>query len=188
MHEQPALSCGGVRDGPAALRAALLAWQAASGGCDYPGPEHHAPLRGGGGAAATGRQSVTLCARVQELRALASMRAARGVLLLHEDGSATALLPKPLAAQVAAVTQRKHYRAALGVARDELARLPPESSEATAARDMIARTSAKYAAHLLERACEPEAAMQQYLQTIGCACTRPLRLQANMPLDNQHST
>lgn len=106
---------------------------------------------------------------MQPLRALASMRAARGILMLHHDGSATALLPKPLAAQVAAVTQRKHYRAALGVARDELARLPPDSSEATAARDMIARTSAKYAAHLLERACEPEAAMQQYLQTIGFA-------------------
>lgn len=109
---------------------------------------------------------------MQPLRALAGMRSVRGVLLLHVDGSATALQPKPLAAQVAAITQRKHYRAALGVARDELARLPPDSAEATAARDMIARTSAKFAAHLLERACEPEAAMQQYLQTIGCA--RPL--------------
>lgn len=106
---------------------------------------------------------------MQPVRALAGMRSTRGVLLLHADGSATALQPKPLASQVAAITQRKHYRAALGVARDELARLPPESAEATAARDMIARTSAKFAAHLLERACEPEAAMQQYLQTIGYA-------------------
>ena len=118
-------------------------------------------------------QIVTCVYCMQPVRALAGMRSARGALLLHADGSATALQPKPLAAQVAAITQRKHYRAALGVARDELARLPPESAEATAARDMIARTSAKYAAHLLERACEPEAAMQQYLQTIGCA--PPLR-------------
>ena len=60
-----------------------------------------------------------------------------------------------------------HYKEAIGVARDALARLPAAGAEAAATRELIAQTEAKYATHLLERAGEPEAAMQHYMQTIG---------------------
>jgi hypothetical protein len=69
--------------------------------------------------------------------------------------------------QVAGITQRKHYKEAIGVARDALARMPAESAEIAATRELIAQTEAKFATHLLERAGEPEAAMQHYIQTIG---------------------
>lgn len=72
------------------------------------------------------------------------------------------------ALQVAGITQRKHYKEAIGVARDALARLPVASAEAGTTRELIAHTEAKFAAHLLERAGQPEAAMQHYMQTIGC--------------------
>ena len=68
---------------------------------------------------------------------------------------------------MAGITQRKHYKEAIGVARDALARLPAAGAEAAATRELIAQTEAKYATHLLERAGEPEAAMQHYMQTIG---------------------
>jgi hypothetical protein len=66
--------------------------------------------------------------------------------------------------QVAGITQRKHYKEAIGVARDALARM---RAEIAATRELIAQTEAKFATHLLERAGEPEAAMQHYIQTIG---------------------
>lgn len=71
-------------------------------------------------------------------------------------------------AQVAGITQRKHYKEAIGVARDALARLPANSTESGSTKELIAQTEAKFATHLLERAGEPEAAMQHYIQTIGC--------------------
>lgn len=37
---------------------------------------------------------------LQSLKTLVAMRDTRGVLIVHADGSVTALLPKPLAAQV----------------------------------------------------------------------------------------
>ena len=43
-----------------------------------------------------------------------------------------------------------------------------EGAEAEAGRELVAATEAKCAAHLLERAAEPEAAMQHYIKTIGC--------------------
>jgi hypothetical protein len=95
------------------------------------------------------------------------MRAARGVLLIHDDATVTALLPKDLAAQVGCITQRKHYKEAIGVAKDALERLETTSAAAAATRELIAQTEAKFATHLLERACEPEAAIQHYIQTIG---------------------
>jgi hypothetical protein len=125
---------------------------------------------------------------VQPLKTLVGMRAARGVLIVHTDGAVTALLPKPLAAQVAHITQRKHYKEAIGVARDALARAPPASAEAAAAKELIAHTEAKFAAHLLERACEPEAAMQHYIQTIGCV-TKPAPLSMrSMPATSRPSS
>jgi hypothetical protein len=80
-------------------------------------------------------------------------------------------MPKGLAAQVAAITQRKHYRAAVGVAEDALARLEVAGRdvEAEETRELIADVEAMFATHLLERAGEPEAAMQHYVRTIGWA-------------------
>jgi hypothetical protein len=56
------------------------------------------------------------------------MPGSRAVVLILKDGSVARMAPRPLAAQVDAITKRKHYREAVGVAEDALARL-----EATAA-------------------------------------------------------
>lgn len=108
---------------------------------------------------------------MQPVGALVAMPARRGALVVHASGAITQLLPKPLDAQIAAITQRKHYRAAVGVAEDALARLEAAGrrEEAEETRRAVAAVEAKFATHLLERAGEPEAAMQRYVRTIGCA-------------------
>ena len=95
----------------------------------------------------------------------------RGLLLLHRNGTATLLHPKPLPLQLSAVTKRKHYTEAVGVAEDALARQEAAGrlDDAAATRRLIADTEAQCAAHLLERAGEPEAAMLHYIKTIGYA-------------------
>lgn len=47
----------------------------------------------------------------------------RAVLAVLRNGQLMRLAPKPLAAQVEAITKRKHYKEAIGVAEDQLARL-----------------------------------------------------------------
>jgi hypothetical protein len=123
---------------------------------------------------------------MQALVAVVPHAEARAAVLVLADGSATLLRPKPLPALVDAITRRKHYKEAIGVAEDALARIEGAAAdgssisstksvtggEAAAVRELIAATEAKLAAHLLERAGEPEAAMQHYVKTIGCATLR----------------
>jgi hypothetical protein len=106
---------------------------------------------------------------LQPIVALVPMHSRRAVLLIGRDGTVTLLLPKGLEAQVGAVTKRKHYKEAVGIAEDALERLVAAArlDEAEETRVLIANTEAKFAAHLLERAGEPEAAMQHYIKTIG---------------------
>jgi hypothetical protein len=108
---------------------------------------------------------------MQPIVALVPMRSRRAVVLVHRTGALTLLMPKGLAAQISAITQRKHYRAAVGVAEDTLARLTAanRTAEAEETRELIADVEAKFATHLFERAGEPEAAMQHYVRTIGFA-------------------
>lgn len=102
------------------------------------------------------------------VRFVVSAPAASGVYIVQQSGATTLLRQRPLQARLDAITRKKYYSQAIGVAQDALAAVGERD---TAARRhiaaLIAETEAKLASHLLERAKEPEAAMAHYINTIG---------------------
>ena len=80
-----------------------------------------------------------------------------GVLTVRRSGSWTLAKPAALAAMLPILKKKRMYEQAMSIARAH-----PDGSPET-----IAGLEAEYAAFLFT-ACEPEASMQHYINTIGC--------------------